>query len=265
MIEKLITDFFNKVEKVEGITSRNGKAKFLVEELLEKKHEKFNYISIQTASRLHKKFVEKSNNENVTTSDPFLKNVIAEYLDYSNYKHFTEENYLKDEFEKESEELNQYHIYSKDHNSNGKQNIEEKNSNFLKSIFNNVSKAKKYKKHIITVILSLFSFIGINYSSTFLNSGNYIKWNNDRFKKTFSTDENAIDNTIYKINIEKFRKVVLDSSYTFFTNGHNNYWYGKNYEGVREFFTDRGIHPETKKELKPITRDILAAESLLYE
>ena len=265
MIEKLITDFFNKVEKVEGITSRNGKAKFLVEELLEKKYEKFNYISIQTASRLHKKFVEKSNNENVTTSDPFLKNVIAEYLDYSNYKHFTEENYLKDEFENESEELNQNHIDSSAYDSSGKEIIEEKNSNFLKSIFNNVFKTKKYKKHIITVMLSLFSFIGINYSSTFLYSGNYIKWNNDRFKKTFSTDENAIDNSIYKIDIENFQKVDLDTSYTFFTKGVANYWYGKNNDHIREFFTDRGIHPETKQELKPITRDILNLEGLLNE
>ncbi|WGH76365.1 hypothetical protein P8625_04155 [Tenacibaculum tangerinum] len=46
----------------------------------------------------------------------------------------------------------------------------------------------------------------------------------------------------------------------FFTDGKPNYWYGSNAKGEREFFTARGVHPETLRELKPITEHILEKE-----
>ncbi|CAL2104276.1 protein of unknown function [Tenacibaculum sp. 190130A14a] len=85
MIEKLITDFFYAIEKNESITSRHGKAVFFIEEILEKKHEKFNYVSIQTISRLHRKFVENEKKISVGVPNGFIKDAMAQYLNYTNY------------------------------------------------------------------------------------------------------------------------------------------------------------------------------------
>ena len=36
--------------------------------------------------------------------------------------------------------------------------------------------------------------------------------------------------------------------------GREQIWYGKNNRGELEFFTSQGLHPETKKTLKKITK-----------
>jgi hypothetical protein len=44
---------------------------------------------------------------------------------------------------------------------------------------------------------------------------------------------------------------------TFFENGKPIIWYGKSAAGKMEYFNHRGIHPETLKELNPITEYII--------
>lgn len=85
MIENLVIDFFKKIEKDESITSKNGKANFLIQELLEEKHGKFNYIGIQKATRLQRKYIDKNTSVSATLTDRFLKDVMAQYLNYNNY------------------------------------------------------------------------------------------------------------------------------------------------------------------------------------
>jgi hypothetical protein len=54
--------------------------------------------------------------------------------------------------------------------------------------------------------------------------------------------------------IESFKKINTDSNTVFFNDdGSVNIWYGKNYKKELEYFTDLGLHPETRKTLKPIT------------
>ncbi|CAL2078907.1 hypothetical protein [Tenacibaculum sp. 190524A05c] len=256
MIEKLIVDFFRRVEEREGITKRHGKAKFLVEELLEKKYGKFNYISIQKASRLHKKYVEEEHDENVAINDSFLKNVLAEYLGYKDYEDFQKQNEV---------------LIVTPQKGNGDQEVERGKTEGIEIIKEpDIQIAKEYKNWkktglvSITILSSLYIAIIINKDILF-NSNECIVWKIDHYEKSSCFISGAIDNTKHKVNIDLFKKVAVDTSTVFFTNGRPNYWYGENEKGKGEFFTHRGIHPQTKKELKPINRIIINSEGLLNE
>ncbi len=55
--------------------------------------------------------------------------------------------------------------------------------------------------------------------------------------------------------IDHFKKVLPDCNYAFFNDdGSVKIWYGKNRAKQLEYFTDLGLHPETGKTLKPITK-----------
>nr|BFF37900.1 hypothetical protein BACT7_27620 [Tenacibaculum mesophilum] len=121
----------------------------------------------------------------------------------------------------------------------------------------------KYKKSIVFTLIPMLAipiFLYINYETS-----NCIIWKKDHYEKASCTNEKAIKNTLYHIDIDRFKKVTLTKDMEFFTNGKENFWYGSNKDGKREFFTARGVHPETLKELAPITRTILKDEGLLNE
>ena len=122
----------------------------------------------------------------------------------------------------------------------------------------------KYKKSIIftliPILVAIPLFLYVNYETN-----NCIVWKEDHYEKTSCTNKEAIKNELYNIDIGRFKKVTLTKDMEFFTNGKENFWYGSNKDGKREFFTARGIHPETLKELDPITRTILQSEGLLDE
>ncbi|WP_440121342.1 hypothetical protein [Tenacibaculum sp. Ill] len=116
----------------------------------------------------------------------------------------------------------------------------------------------KYKKSIVFTLIPMLAiplFLYINYETN-----NCIVWKEDHYEKTSCTNEEAIKNTLYHIDIDRFKKVTLTKGMEFFANGKPNFWYGSNTEGKREFFTARGVHPETLKELDPITPYILEVE-----
>ncbi|WP_430613966.1 hypothetical protein [Flavobacterium sp. JP2137] len=65
--------------------------------------------------------------------------------------------------------------------------------------------------------------------------------------------------------LRHFQKLEVGAETVFFKNGKAIIWYGKNDQGVYEYFSYGGEHPETGKHLKPVTRYhvnkyILAAE-----
>ncbi|WP_431165189.1 hypothetical protein [Tenacibaculum halocynthiae] len=247
MIEKLIVDFFTSIEKDESITSRNGKAVFFVEELLERRNEIFDHVSVQKISRLHKRYVEKEKDIPVSAPDLFIKDVMAEYLGFEDYEDFKlkNSNLIKD---------------------NTIENISNKETsiNITKPTTSPPINSIK-QKVIITIsitLLSVSSFIFFKRDYIF-NTGNCIVWNKDHYERTVCTNERAISDTLYHINIAHFKKVVLTKNMEFFTDGVPNYWYGTNGKGKREFFTARGVHPETKRELDEITEYILEQEGLI--
>ncbi|CAA0246190.1 hypothetical protein [Tenacibaculum maritimum] len=233
MIERLIIDFFNAIEKEESITSKHGKAVFFIEELLERKNNKFSYIEKKKAIRLQEKYIEKKENVNAKT-DPFLRDVMAQYLNYQDYEAYK--------------------------------------ASFISITQNNPSNPhtiKWYQKRINKLVIAssilfslLCSFLMYQINST--HTTTCIVWKGNHFEKTSCHTPNAIDNEIYAINIKRFRKIkVIKGKTTFFKEGKAIVWYGKNKVGSIDFFTMRGIHPETKKELKLVTRYILYRENLL--
>ncbi|WGH76053.1 hypothetical protein P8625_02490 [Tenacibaculum tangerinum] len=116
----------------------------------------------------------------------------------------------------------------------------------------------KYKRSVIITLVPMLiisAFLYLNYETD-----NCIIWKENHFENTPCTDENALENSVYHIDIERFKKVTLMKGMEFFTDGKPNYWYGSNAKGEREFFTARGVHPETLRELKPITEHILEKE-----
>ncbi|CAM1358469.1 conserved hypothetical protein [Tenacibaculum sediminilitoris] len=237
MIKKLIVDFFKKIETDEGIDSRNGKAIFFVNSLLEEKHGKFHYISIQKATRIHKKYVENYNEVSANVKDPFLKDVMAEYLGFKDF-----ENYRKS-----------FTIDS---------NIDEENNLIEGKEGESIGLLAIILKNKIPILIGSILMVSlfVIYKDTLLVNSNCIVWKKDHYKKVPCYYLNSISNATYHIDIDRFKKVTLTKDMEFFTNEKPNYWYGSNKKGKREFFTARGVHPETLKELKPITEHILKSE-----
>ncbi|SNR15992.1 hypothetical protein [Tenacibaculum jejuense] len=245
MIKQLITDFFQEIETREFKSNKNSKTDFWVNELQKVDYNDENYIGKRKAERYYKKYVEEKDNVSVKIPNEYQRNFIANYLGYETFRDYETKNTSE---------------------NNSKTEIHSEVKPITKKTYTYTPIKNNRKKQIYLISGLLFlSSIFIKYLYFNQTNNNFIKWNNNRFENALSTDENVIDNSIYKIDIENFQKVDLDTSYTFFTKGVANYWYGKNTKNVREFFSARGIHPETTKELKPITREILNLEGLLNE
>ncbi|QVY65650.1 hypothetical protein [Polaribacter sp. Q13] len=117
---------------------------------------------------------------------------------------------------------------------------------------------KKHKKKIIgSSILILFPVLFIFNKYNTNNTEMCIMWNETHFEKSNCRLKNTIDNSFYNINIENFKKIKVTNKTPFFKNGKPLIWYGKSSNRKMEYFTQRGIHPETLKELDPITKYII--------
>lgn len=254
MIEKLIIDFFTRIEKNESITKNHGKAVFFIQELLEKKHGKFSYIEKKKAIRLQEKYIDKKENVNAKT-DEFLRNVMAQYLNYENYEEYKSIQYPDREIDPSSLEVEESPIFE---------------GITTTTIIDTPTSIKWYKKNanklvvtastVFMLVLSIYT-----YQNNYSIKGNCIIWKTDHFEKSSCLAKNAINNGKYAINIETFKRITVTDSTIFFKKNIPLVWYGKNIKGEGEYFTDRGFHPETLKRLNPITRPILNREKLLNE
>ncbi|GLB53620.1 hypothetical protein NBRC110019_26610 [Neptunitalea chrysea] len=112
-------------------------------------------------------------------------------------------------------------------------------------------------KHKITLLVSVVLLV------VFLIIGQITKrkwmiWNKDHYEKVDFNE--AYFNTgklkIYEEDLcTKFLKVKPYCKTVFFTaNDKPLIWYGKSKNGTYEFFTSNGNHPETGKQLRPITK-----------
>ena len=230
MIKELISDFFDEIEKRQRKKNKHAIATYWVEELQEVRSNDRNHVTIRKATRLYNKYVE--GRERVVVKEPskYLLDFMSDYLGDKDYEDYKLRKEAKTGVIKPTNE---------------KPPKLPKPKPFI----------DKYKKQLIAIsILTLFTLSFFIYNHT---SENCIIWKENYFEASTCSKKNAIDNKFYNINIERFKKVDLDSNTPFFINGKNNFWYGKSASGKMEFFTQRGIHPETLKELKPITEHII--------
>lgn len=83
-----------------------------------------------------------------------------------------------------------------------------------------------------------------------------IQWKENHYEK-IDCNDNVPNPLLKDVKIETFKKITPNDSTIFFEYGHAVVWYGKSSSGEMEFFNSRGLHPETMKELKPITKYII--------
>ncbi|WP_456422952.1 hypothetical protein [Lutibacter sp.] len=98
MLKELFLQLFKKLanEPKNDKKSKNGNAIYFVEEILENRYDKINYISSKTIKSYYERFVEeKDNNAGEPASE--LKDYIANYLEYSNFSEFETTNSEKDQ------------------------------------------------------------------------------------------------------------------------------------------------------------------------
>ena len=83
-------------------------------------------------------------------------------------------------------------------------------------------------------------------------------WDKDHYKEVkIDTDKYSFDQLkIYKEErIKYFQKIEPSCEVKYFDQrGKVKVWYGKNVKGDLEIFSSFGLHPETGKTLKPITK-----------
>lgn len=255
MIKQLVIDFFKEIENIEYKKNKNSKASFWYIELQEKLGIQYgdeNHIGIRKATRLYEKYVEEKD-KSVKDPNKFQRNYMAQYLNFENY----------DDYKKSID--SNIPIQAPKLSDIKKTKIANDDDSEI------LTPSRKWYKKYAKVIIPFISFIMLLVFGSYIYLNNYamdsncILWKVDHYEKTSCTNEDAIKNSLYYIDIKRFKKVTLTKGMEFFTNGKPNYWYGKNKQGKREFFSIRGIHPITFKELKPITRTILKNENLLDE
>lgn len=248
MLKELLEQLYKTLENEPEIERKNKTGYFDFFETHILKQERFKkYDNVSVTSKTMKNYYEKhveGRKNKAKEPNLKLKNLIAEYIGYVDFFDFCNKN---------------KHIQPKDINKGNKPGtinkfpINESDDTLLNS----------KKKLFISVFIFSLSIFGLLYTK--YQNKTCIVWKKDHYERTYCFAKGAIDNSKYLINLSEFKKVVLDSNTSFFTKGNPNYWYEKNGESKREFFTMRGIHPETKKELKPITRTVLDLEGLLNE
>ena len=233
MLDKLFTQLYEKLktEKENDKKSKNGYFDFFVNVILKNdayKTKKFS-ITAKAIKNYYEKYVEKKENKSGEPKSE-LKNLVSKYLEFEDYSDFVNSN-------KEITTI-----------PSPNQIIQEtKEKTFI----------EKYKNHILGTSTILFFSIIFFIIKNNKNLETCIYWAEDHFEKSACEENNTIDNSTYNINIEKFRKVEVTNETSFFINGNPQIWYGKSASGKIEFFTQRGVHPETLKELNKITEHII--------
>lgn len=222
MLKKLLSQLFDKLEneRDNDEKSKNGNAIYFVEEILEKRYGRPNYISSKAVKSYYDKYIdEKENNAGEPSSE--LKNLMSKYLGYENFLDFE--------------------------NKNG---VEMVGSPQIKGGIK-----KTFARWAIFIILDVVVMVVV-YSKGFLSSNDCLVWKIDHYEKV-DCENNRPNLILEDVDIDFFRQVKVSDTTAFFVNGHPAIWYVKSKKGEIEYFNSRGLHPITLKELKPITQYII--------
>lgn len=219
MIKHLLDRLFKKIENESDCDkkTKNGISIYFVEKILEEQLGKSNYISPKTIKGYYDKYVLERENNSGEPSYE-LKNLISHYLGYEDYLDF----------------------------ENSKKEIINTNPNW------NIRKTSKL--FIITGVIIAVSIFLIILKT--IGSKDCVVWKKDHYEK-IDCDGKLKDPLLSNVDIKKFKQIIAHDTTTFFIKGQPIIWYGKSKNGRFEYFNSRGIHPITKKELKPITEYII--------
>lgn len=245
ILRELFVELFEKLKTETGNDSstKSGCFQFFVDKILEEKYHKIHIVSSKSMTNYYNKFVENKEN---TAGKPKseLKDLIANYLGYQDYRSF------EDSISEKGTETNLR-----------KENKSLDSAKFIK-INKEVIEIYKTKKPlsvkiIISISILVISILFFTYKYTSNSSEDCIIWKENHFETSSCKNPKAIDNTIYKVAIYNFKKIEVTKETPFFKNGKQIVWYGKSASRKMEYFNHRGIHPETLKELNPVTEYII--------
>ncbi len=191
-------------------------------------------ISKKSISSYYKSAMEIPESEDINISQIKVVQGLCTYVGYTNYNQFI--------LNLESSETN-----IKDDKLNKKTDISTHGI------------SRKSKRNIAILISMGIILIVVTIIIISINKQHWMIWNEDHYEEVDFNKEGIANGTLKLLKeerIENFRKVnAPDCNYRYFKeDGSVNTWYGKNKNGEIEIFTALGLHPETGKTLKPITK-----------
>tara|TARA_R110000851_G_scaffold207537_2_gene359684 strand:+ start:71589 stop:72413 length:825 start_codon:yes stop_codon:yes gene_type:complete len=111
-------------------------------------------------------------------------------------------------------------------------------------------------KNKITLIAIFLLILGIG-GYFYITRQRWMEWEDTHYVEVPFDSKKLNEGTLkfYKEErIENFKRIIANCSTQYFRkDGEVQIWYGKNKEGILQYFTSYGLHPETGKTLKPIT------------
>ena len=247
MKEILFKKLFEKAENQSGNIRKHGISKYLENVFTDDLGYGTNEV---TFVRYYKKYIE-GNNDITNNPSTELLNKIAEYIGYKNYEDFIAKTPVEDnlgtlDLEKGLKPIEDIKL---------KKVAIKKNLSSLKR--QEIEPKKSLKKHQVLILVSLL-IIFISVGFFYINQQRWMVWNGDHYIEVeLNIKKYGIDQLKpYKEErIKYFKKIEPTCDVKYFDeSGKVNIWYGKNRKGELEIFTSLGLHPETGKTLKPITK-----------
>jgi hypothetical protein len=141
--------------------------------------------------------------------------------------------------------------------------FEEVNEN--NRVINDKIKIKNIQKRLtlIAIPLLFFGTIGYEVKQNFFNNKECLVWTKDHYEafEYINVKDTADVIPFNQVLLEDFKKVSVSNATVFFKNGDTNkpiIWYSKNKVTKElDYFNQPGLHPVTRKTLKPITKYII--------
>jgi hypothetical protein len=132
------------------------------------------------------------------------------------------------------------------------------------AIFEELKKKSVAKKITFAVIpLFVFGAVGYGVKNSFFRGKNCMVWVKTHYEATeYDVVKDTADVCPYNQEVlDHFKKIAVCDTTTFFKNGDTDnplVWYGKSIDKKEyEYFNQPGLHPETRKTLKPISKYII--------
>lgn len=228
MHKKLILKVFEKAknekEKQTGIVASKNRLSEIISEIL---LNDYKCVFGDKSLRILYTKAKNSNEEGVEIKQLKVVDALCKYLGYKDYVDFVNNNL----------DLKSSVVLSNNKKGIGK-------------IINVVNNNK------VSFILGvLFMIVFVIFS---MKQQRWMVWENNQYVEVdFDTEKYKLGQLkIYKEErIATFKKVKLHCDIEFFDKkGKVKIWYGKNSKGDLEIFTSLGLHPETGKTLKPISK-----------
>lgn len=111
---------------------------------------------------------------------------------------------------------------------------------------------KKITRKKMLFVMLIFPLAGISaYMGYRSGEKECMLWKEDHFEQV-SCSGSRYEEPLNPVRLEKFKKIEVSDTTTFFRNGEPRVWYDKS-KGELEYFSFPGIHPENGKTLKAIT------------